>query len=138
MLSFVESGSRLSSEACDRDEGTGSVSGSPKASDGSVDGIPGSGLGMAESRSLLALTWLSPLIDSSLGLVPGRTESWLEDVREDADVMLVCLAEPFIAPAIDGLGGRTLLERAVGGPMDGRAARRPGTDGFWTWDEVML
>lgn len=75
MLGFVESGSRLSSEACDRDGGTGSVSGSLKASGGSVDRISGSGLGMAESRSLLALTWLSPLIDSSLGLVSGRIES---------------------------------------------------------------
>lgn len=77
-------------------------------------------------------------MESNVDLVVGRMDSRLEDVREDAEVMLVGLADPFIAPGMDGLDGRELIGRADGGPIDGRAARRPGPVDFWTFDEVIL
>ena len=52
--------------------------------------------------------------------------------------MLFGLAEPFMAPVIDCLGGRTLVERAVGGAIEGRDARSPDMDDFWTVDGVLL
>lgn len=52
--------------------------------------------------------------------------------------MLVGLAEPFMAPATDCLGGRTFAVRVEGGPMEGRAARRPDNEGFRAVEEVVL
>ena len=77
-------------------------------------------------------------MESNLDSVVGRMDSRLEDVRADAEVMLVGLADPFRAPAMDGLDGRELDRRPDGGPIDGRAARRPGPVDFWTFDEVIL
>lgn len=64
-------------------------------------------------------------MESNFDVVFGRMDSRLEDVREDAEVILVGLADPFITPAMDGLDGRELVGRPDGGPIDGRAARRP-------------
>lgn len=59
-----------------------------------------------------------------------------DDAREDADVILGGRTEPF--KAMDCLGGRTFEEWLDGGPMEGRAPRRPVIEGFGAVIDVVL
>lgn len=81
-----------------------------------------------ESMPLLSPCWLSPLIDAILSVAAGLTESRFEGSldREEAEVWLGGLADPFIAPAMEGLevlegGAIEVRELFAGGRIDLRA-----------------
>ena len=90
----------------------------------------GSIVWVGESNSLPVLVWLSPLVELNLGFGSGLIESRFEDACDEAEVVLMGLTEPLGNPAVDCLGGRTLVEGAGGGPMEGRASRTLEAGGF--------
>lgn len=53
-----------------------------------------------------------------------------DDAREEAEVTLVGPANPLTGPAIDCLDERIVEAGADGGPIEGRAARRPVAESF--------
>ena len=91
--------------------------------------ISGSGL-VGDCWPLLALTWLSPLVDSIRSLAPGRSESRPAGPRDNDDDLLAWFPDPFIVPAIDGRGAFEAEEDKDGGPIEVRLVFEGGSIDF--------
>lgn len=76
-------------------------------------------------------------MEPNLDFGPGRMDIRFDDAREEAEVILVGLANPFMGPVVDCLDKRGLEACADGGPIEGRYTRGPVAEAFCTVEETL-